>query len=84
MRVLLIGVGTVGEAIARPAATHPWCEAVILADHDTARAEALQVKLGDADRFPVEHIDARDRAAVASLARRHRSDLVMNAVDPRS
>jgi hypothetical protein len=37
MRVLLIGVGTVGGAIARLAATHPWCEAMILADHDTAR-----------------------------------------------
>ncbi|MGH2462862.1 MAG: saccharopine dehydrogenase family protein [Candidatus Limnocylindria bacterium] len=82
MRVLLIGVGTVGEAIARLAATHPWAESVVLADYDTARAEALQATLGDEARFPVEHIDARDGAAVAALARRHRSELVMNAVDP--
>jgi len=83
MRVLLIGVGTVGESIARLAAAHPWCEQLVLADYDTARAETLQAVLGgDADRFPVEPIDARDRAAVAALARRHRSDLVMNAVDP--
>jgi saccharopine dehydrogenase (NAD+, L-lysine-forming) len=83
MRVLLIGVGTVGESIARLAATHPWCEQLVLADYDTARAEALQAALGgDAERFPVEHIDARDRGAIAALARRHRSDLVMNAVDP--
>ncbi len=82
MRILLVGVGTVGESIARLAAAHPWCETMVLADYDAARAEALQASLGDAERFPVEHIDARDRAAVAALARRHRSDLVMNAVDP--
>ncbi len=82
MRILLVGVGTVGESIARLAAPHPWCESMVLADYDTARAESLQASLGDADRFPVEHIDARDRSAVAELARRHRSDLVMNAVDP--
>jgi saccharopine dehydrogenase-like NADP-dependent oxidoreductase len=82
MRILLVGVGTVGESIARLAAPRAWCESMVLADYDTARAEALQASLGDAERFPVEHIDARDRAAVAELARRHRSDLVMNAVDP--
>jgi saccharopine dehydrogenase (NAD+, L-lysine-forming) len=82
LRILLVGVGTVGESIARLASTHPWCESMVLADYDTARAESLQASLADVSRFPVEHIDARDRAAVAALARRHRSDLVMNAVDP--
>jgi hypothetical protein len=28
MRVLLVGVGTVGEAIARISATADWCEAM--------------------------------------------------------
>ena len=82
MRVLLVGVGTVGEAVARLTAPGTWCESMVLADYDTRRAESLQASLGDADRFPVEHIDARDRSAIAALARRHRSDLVMNAVDP--
>jgi saccharopine dehydrogenase-like NADP-dependent oxidoreductase len=82
MRVLLVGVGTVGEAIARLSARHAWCESLVLADFDTKRAESLQTALGDPQRFPVEHIDARDAGAVAALARRHRSDLVMNAVDP--
>jgi uncharacterized spore protein YtfJ len=75
MRVLLMGVGTVGQAIARLAAAHPWCEAMVLADYDLARAEALQARLGDPERFAVEHIDASDGEAVAALARRHRSDL---------
>ncbi len=83
MRVLLIGVGTVGEAIARMAAQRDWCEAMVLADYDLGRATALQRELGDPQRFEVEQIDARDSEAVAELARRHRSSLVMNAVDPR-
>jgi saccharopine dehydrogenase (NAD+, L-lysine-forming) len=83
MRVLLVGVGTVGEAIARMCAQRDWCEALVLADYDVARASTLQSVLGRADRFPVEEIDAGDAAAVQALARRHRVDLVMNAVDPR-
>jgi saccharopine dehydrogenase-like NADP-dependent oxidoreductase len=83
MRVLLVGVGTVGEAIARMVRDRDWCELMVLADYDVDRATALQGELGDAARFPVERIDARDSEAVAELARRHRADLVMNSVDPR-
>jgi saccharopine dehydrogenase (NAD+, L-lysine-forming) len=83
MRILLVGVGTVGEAIARMASQREWCEQMVLADYNLDRAAALQRELGDVERFPVELIDARDATAVAELARRHRSSLVMNAVDPR-
>ena len=83
MRVLLVGVGTVGEAIARMCAQRDWCEVLVLADYDLGRVTALQGTLGDPGRFPGERIDARDAAAVADLARRHKVDLVMNAVDPR-
>jgi saccharopine dehydrogenase (NAD+, L-lysine-forming) len=83
MRVLLVGVGTVGEAIARMCAQRDWCQLMVLADYDLDRVTALQATLGDADRFPGEQIDARDAGAVADLTRRHRVDLVMNAVDPR-
>ena len=83
MRVLLVGVGTVGEAIARMCAQREWCELMVLADYDSDRVTALQATLGDANRFSAERIDARDANAVADLARRHRVDLVMNAVDPR-
>ncbi|MEX0710621.1 MAG: saccharopine dehydrogenase C-terminal domain-containing protein [Chloroflexota bacterium] len=83
MRVLLVGVGTVGEAIARMSAQRDWCEAMVLADYDVGRAAALAAEVDGGERFPVEQIDARDAGAVAELARRHRVDLVMNAVDPR-
>ena len=82
MRVLLIGVGTVGEAIARISAPQDWCEAMILADYDESRARTLADALGGAPRFPAVQIDARDASAIAELARAHRVDLVMNAVDP--
>ena len=84
MRVLLIGVGTVGEAIARMAATREWCDALVLADYDLARARGLEGELGSSPvRISVEGIDAREAGAVADLARRHQADLLMNAVDPR-
>jgi saccharopine dehydrogenase-like NADP-dependent oxidoreductase len=83
MRVLLVGVGPVGEAIARMARDRDWCEAMVLADYDIGRATTLQAELGDPERFPAEQIDARDSDAAAALVRRHRADVVMNAVDPR-
>jgi saccharopine dehydrogenase-like NADP-dependent oxidoreductase len=82
MRVLLVGVGTVGEAIARISATADWCEAMILADYDESRARTLSDALGGAPKFPSAQIDARDAASVTELARAHKVDLVMNAVDP--
>jgi saccharopine dehydrogenase-like NADP-dependent oxidoreductase len=82
MRVLLVGVGTVGEAIARLSAERDWCEAMVLADYDESRARSLADALGGAPRFTAVQIDARDASAITELARAHRADLVMNAVDP--
>jgi saccharopine dehydrogenase-like NADP-dependent oxidoreductase len=82
MRVLVVGVGTVGEAIARLSAERDRCEAMVLADYDESRAQALADSLGASSRFPPARIDARDASAITELARAHRADLVMNAVDP--
>ena len=82
MRVLLIGVGTVGEAIARLSASADWCEAMILADYDEGRARRLSDLVGEPERFPAIHLDAREAANVTEAARAHRVDVVMNAVDP--
>ncbi|HVM29773.1 MAG TPA: saccharopine dehydrogenase C-terminal domain-containing protein [Candidatus Limnocylindrales bacterium] len=82
MRVLLVGVGTVGEAIARVAADREWLEHMVLADYDLARAQAIAEAIGRPERFSAARIDASDASAVADLARQHRADLVMNAVDP--
>jgi len=82
MKILLVGVGGVGEAIARIASERPWLETLVLADYNRDRAEAVQEKLGDGQRFPVEQVDARKTDQIEALARAHRVDLVMNACDP--
>jgi saccharopine dehydrogenase (NAD+, L-lysine forming) len=82
MKVLLVGVGTVGEAIARIGSDRDWLDCMVLADYSLERATSVQAGLDDEKRFPVERIDASDSGAVSELARRHEVDLVMNAVDP--
>jgi saccharopine dehydrogenase-like NADP-dependent oxidoreductase len=82
MKVLLIGVGGVGEAIAAIARPRPWLEQMVLADYNLARAEEVQRKMADAARFPVECVDAGDQGMIEALARKYSVDLIMNAVDP--
>jgi saccharopine dehydrogenase (NAD+, L-lysine-forming) len=82
MRVLLIGVGGVGESIAIVARDRPWLDRMVLADYDETRAATVAAELGGGDRFPAARIDASDRDAILALARAHDVDLVMNAVDP--
>jgi saccharopine dehydrogenase-like NADP-dependent oxidoreductase len=82
MKVLLVGVGGVGEAIAAIAKPRPWLEKMVLADYSLDRALEVQAKLGEPGCFPVEFVDAGNREAIVSLARKHGVDLIMNAVDP--
>ncbi len=82
MKVLLVGVGGVGEAIAVIAKPQPWMELMVLADYNLERAKEVQAKLGDAARFPVEFIDAKDQKQIETLARKYHVDLIMNACDP--
>lgn len=83
MKVLLIGVGGVGEAIALIAKRRTWLEKMVLADYDAKRAEGVAAKLGDPTRFPVVRVDASDSSQLVALARQHGVDLIMNAVEPR-
>lgn len=82
MKVLLVGVGTIGEAIAVLAKDLPWVEKVVLSDYNRERVREVAQKLGRPDKFPEEWVDARDRNAIVELARKHKVDLIMNAVDP--
>src|SRR5688572_1807519 len=82
MRVLLVGVGGVGEAIAAIAKPREWMELMVLADYNIQRAEEVQKKLGDNERFPVEFIDAGSQESIEALAQKYKVDLIMNAVDP--
>ena len=82
MRVLLVGVGGVGEAIAAIAKPHDWMELMVLADFNVKRADEVQKKLGDSERFPVEFIDASSQENIEVLAKKYNVNLIMNAVDP--
>jgi saccharopine dehydrogenase (NAD+, L-lysine forming) len=82
MKILLVGVGGVGEAIAVIAKPQPWLEQMVLADYRKERAEEVQKKLQDKVRFPVEFVDANDQSQIEALARKYEVDLIMNACDP--
>src|SRR3954470_3863740 len=57
MRVLVIGAGGVGEAIAAIARRRDFWERMVLGDVDRARAERVVARLGD-DRIAAASIDA--------------------------
>ena len=84
MRVLLVGIGGVGEAVAAISKPREWMELMVLADYNIQRAEEVQKKLRDGGtmRFPVEFIDASKQEDIEALAKKYNVDLIMNAVDP--
>ena len=85
MNVLLIGVGGVGEAIAKVAAERDpekkWLDKMVLANRTESRARALSDYLGDPVRFPAEKVDAENLESIRELIRKYDIDLVMNASD---
>jgi saccharopine dehydrogenase (NAD+, L-lysine forming) len=83
MRVLVVGAGGVGAAFASIAQRRPAFEHVSLADVSPARAHDVVARLGEADRFAAEQVDASDREALVKLIERLRPDAVLNACDPR-
>jgi saccharopine dehydrogenase (NAD+, L-lysine-forming) len=82
MKVLLVGAGGVGEAIAAIAKARKWVEIIVLADYNLDRAKEVQAKLGNKERFPVEKVDANYQNQIEHLAKKYRVDLIMNACDP--
>ena len=82
MRVLVVGTGGVGSAVAPIAARREFFERIVFSDLDPARPQALVDRLGD-DRFGAAQLDASDATAVAELARAERCDAILNAADPR-
>jgi saccharopine dehydrogenase-like NADP-dependent oxidoreductase len=83
MRILVVGAGGVGAAIASIAARRKFFDHMVLADVDLARAERAVARLTDGSRFAAARVDASDAESVAALAREIRADVVVNACDPR-
>ncbi|MPY12070.1 saccharopine dehydrogenase family protein [Arthrobacter bussei] len=82
MRILIIGAGGVGSAAVRIAVRRPFFDALVVADYDPARPQALVDELGD-PRLVAAEIDASSSSAVAAVVREHAITHVLNAVDPR-
>jgi saccharopine dehydrogenase (NAD+, L-lysine-forming) len=82
VRLLVVGAGGVGAAVARLAAGRGFVEALVLADLDAGRAARAAAAAGS-DRVSAVALDASDSTAVAELAGAVRADAVLNACDPR-
>lgn len=90
MRILLVGAGGVGDAIAKIAARRSFYEHIIVTDYDITRAERTIQWLRDKHgpeaidgRFIADRIDASDPKDVAAKAKKHSVTHVMNAVEPK-
>ncbi len=81
MRVLVIGSGGVGSAVARTAAKWGLFEHMGVADYDLRRAQ--RATSGHGNRFAALQLDAGDERAVVEMIRSERADVVLNALDPR-
>jgi saccharopine dehydrogenase-like NADP-dependent oxidoreductase len=95
MRILLVGAGGVGNAIAKIAARRDFFELMVVSDYDIGRAERT-IEWIEANtpsgpgisglengRFVAAQIDASDPESVAAVAREHSITHVMNAVEPK-
>jgi saccharopine dehydrogenase (NAD+, L-lysine forming) len=82
MRILMVGAGGVGGAVAAIAARRDFVEHLVVADYDLARAEKVVAAVGD-QRFTAARVDAADGNAVRTLLIEHRCDALLNATDPR-
>ena len=90
MRILLVGAGGVGDAIAKIAARRSFFEQIVVSDYDISRAERTIAWLRERHgedvinrRFVADQIDASDARSVAHTATKHAVTHVMNAVEPK-
>ena len=82
MKILVIGSGGVGAAIAAIAKRRDFFSSMIMADIDEGRAKEVAAKTGDS-RFSGVKIDASDTASMVKLARDNGITVILNSADPR-
>ncbi len=82
LRVLVVGAGGVGSAVAAIACRRDFIEIVVIADFFLERA-VRAVEATNDGRFIAMQVDATDPAAVAALLETYRCDVLLNATDPR-
>ena len=82
MKILVIGSGGVGSAVAAIARRRDFFSSMTLADIDVRRAKVAAERTGD-PRFQGTKLDASDSAAIAAYARENGIDVILNSADPR-
>jgi len=81
MRILLVGAGGVGSAMAAIGARRDFFELMVVADYSAEKAARAVSSLDE--RFVAAQLDAASAHDVARLCRARRITHVVNAVDPR-
>jgi saccharopine dehydrogenase-like NADP-dependent oxidoreductase len=82
VKILVVGTGGVGAAVAAVAKRRGFFERLTFADLDPARPQAL-VDREDDERFGAAQVDANDRDALIGVLRETEADAILNAADPR-
>jgi len=82
MRVLLLGVGGVGEAIASVVKDQPWLQLMVLTDFNEERVKGVAAKINNPQKFPYSKINAKNPEEIKNLVKKFDITLVINAVDP--
>ncbi|MEP7113289.1 MAG: saccharopine dehydrogenase C-terminal domain-containing protein [Ilumatobacteraceae bacterium] len=82
MRVLIVGAGGVGSALATICARRDAFEHIVVADVDPSRSSRA-ASTAHSDRVSATRVDASSRLDVVELAATSRADVIVNACDPR-
>jgi saccharopine dehydrogenase (NAD+, L-lysine forming) len=82
VKLLILGAGGVGSAVAKIAARREFLSSVIVADYDGTRAEQAARATND-PRFTSTALDASDQAAIERVLADGDIDAVLGATDPR-
>jgi saccharopine dehydrogenase (NAD+, L-lysine-forming) len=82
VRILVVGAGGVGSAVAAIARRRGFFERMVLADVSAERARAAVARLDGDGRFGAAALDASDVDAIVALAGAERIDTILCAVDP--
>ena len=89
MRILLVGAGGVGAAIAKIASERSFFEAMVVSDYDITRSEEviewIRKRRGDdvAAKFIPAKIDASKSSNIVDLCKQYNITFVLNAVEPK-
>ncbi|MBW2543841.1 MAG: saccharopine dehydrogenase NADP-binding domain-containing protein, partial [Deltaproteobacteria bacterium] len=82
MKILVIGSGGVGAAIAAIAKRRDFFNSMIMTDIDERRAKGVAEQTGDS-RFSAAKLDASDAASITKFARENDVTVILNSADPR-